>query len=180
MVEHAEFDREAVVDELEQVRLVFRGLLQGANSSDLRRASTGTRWTNEQLLFHMLFGYIIVLALLRLVQRFSWLPSAVSRGFARILDATLMPFNAVNYWGSCVGALVFNHDRMGAKLDRVIKRLQRRVLLANARELSRGMHYPTRWDPFFREYMTLGELFRYPTQHFDFHRRQLTLGSAAR
>jgi len=42
------------------------------------------------------------------------------------------------------------------------------------------MHYPTRWDPFFREYMTLGELFRYPTQHFDFHRRQLTLGSAAR
>ena len=180
MVEHAEFDREAVVDELEQVRLVFRGLLQGANSSDLRRASAGTRWTNEQLLFHMLFGYIIVLALLRLVQLFSRLPPAVSRRFARILDAALMPFNAVNYWGSCVGALVFNHERMGAKLDRVIGGLQRRVLLANGRELSRGMHYPTRWDPFFREYMTLGELYRYPTQHFHFHRRQLTLGASAR
>ena len=91
-----------------------------------------------------------------------------------------MLFNAVNNWGSRVGALVFNHDRMGAKLDRVINRLQRRVLVANARELSRGMHYPTRWDPFFREYMTLGELFHYPTQHFDFHRHPLTLGPAAR
>ena len=130
MVEHAEFDREAVVDELEQARLVFHGLLQASNRSDLRRASAGTRWTNEQLLFHLLFGYIIVLALLLLVRLFSW--------------------------------------------------LQCRVLVATARELSRGMHYPTRWDPFFREYMTLGELFHYPTQHFDFHRHQLTLGPAAR
>jgi len=69
---------------------------------------------------------------------------------------------------------------VGAKLDRVITKLQHRVLLAADRELSLGMHYPTRWDPFFRSYMTLGELYRYPTRPFDFHRRQLTFGSSAR
>jgi hypothetical protein len=37
------------------------------------------------------------------------------------------------------------------------------------------MPYPTRWDPFFREFMTLADLYRFPTQHFDFHHAQLTL-----
>jgi hypothetical protein len=37
------------------------------------------------------------------------------------------------------------------------------------------MYYPTCWDPFFKEYMTLADVYRFPTQHFDFHRRQLTL-----
>jgi hypothetical protein len=41
--------------------------------------------------------------------------------------------------------------------------------------LERGMHYPTRWDPFFKDYMTLADVYLFPTQHFDFHRRQLTL-----
>jgi len=178
VIVHEEFDRDAVVEELEQVRLVFHHLLTAASRSDLRRGTAGTRWTNEQLLFHMLFGYIIVLALLRLVGLFSRLPVSASRGFARVLDAATVPFNAVNYWGSCAGALVFNHDRMGAKLDRVIAKLQRHVLLATDRELSRGMHYPTSWDPFFGSYMTLAELYRYPTKHFEFHRRQLTFGSS--
>ena len=37
------------------------------------------------------------------------------------------------------------------------------------------MHYPTRWDPFFADYMTLADLYRFPTQHFEFHQAQLTL-----
>jgi hypothetical protein len=41
------------------------------------------------------------------------------------------------------------------------------------------MHYPTRWDPFFNDYMTLVDICRYPGQHFDFHARQLTINSAA-
>jgi hypothetical protein len=38
------------------------------------------------------------------------------------------------------------------------------------------MHYPTRWDPFFIDYMTLADVYRFPTQHFHFHRRQLSFG----
>jgi hypothetical protein len=37
------------------------------------------------------------------------------------------------------------------------------------------MYYPTRWDPHFREYMTLADVYRYPGQHYDHHHRQLTL-----
>jgi hypothetical protein len=37
----------------------------------------------------------------------------------------------------------------------------------------RGMHYPTRWDGLFDDYMTLEKLFRYPTAHFAFHRAQI-------
>ncbi|MGB9223141.1 hypothetical protein [Mycobacterium sp.] len=36
------------------------------------------------------------------------------------------------------------------------------------------MHFPSRWDPFFNDYMTLEDVYRYPGQHFDFHQRQLT------
>ena len=38
------------------------------------------------------------------------------------------------------------------------------------------MHFPTRWDPFFKPYMTMFELYHYPSQHFEFHKRQLELG----
>jgi hypothetical protein len=31
------------------------------------------------------------------------------------------------------------------------------------------VHYPTTWDPFFADYMTLADVYRYPTQHFRFH-----------
>jgi len=37
------------------------------------------------------------------------------------------------------------------------------------------MYYPTSWDPFFAEYMTLAQIYHYPTQHFRYHQRQLTL-----
>lgn len=35
-----------------------------------------------------------------------------------------------------------------------------------------------RLGPYFRDYMTLLEVYHYPTQHYDHHRRQLTLGGA--
>jgi len=61
--------------------------------------------------------------------------------------------------------------------DRVIAALQRRLDAESDTDLARGMRYPTRWDPFFQDYMTLADLYRFPTQHFDFHRRQLTLAA---
>ncbi len=177
MPESTRFDREAIVEELQEANSTFHRLLEDAGPTELARRSAGTRWTNEQLLFHMLFGYLVVVVLLRLVVVFGRLPPALSRGFAWLLDSCAVPFNVVNYWGSCAGAKVFNRRRMGRKCDRVIAGLQRKLRAASDADLARGMYYPTRWDPFFDGYMTLGQLYRYPTQHFDFHRRQLTLGA---
>ena len=88
-------------------------------------------------------------------------------------------FDVINYYGSCAAALVYNHRRMGAKMDRVIAALQRKLAREPEGAFYRGMQFPTRWDPFFKDYMTLEDVYRYPGQHFDFHKHQLALNSAA-
>jgi hypothetical protein len=172
----ADQDRAAVCAEMEQARRDFRDLLAHADSASLRRQSDGTRWTNQQLLFHMLFGYLVVRALLILARVFVRLPPAASRAFARMLDAAHTPFHLVNYLGSCAGARIIPPARMPRMLDHVIAALQRRLRRETPVALGRGMYYPTSWDPFFSEYMTLAHIYRYPTQHFRYHQRQLTLG----
>ena len=63
---------------MEQARQEFRRLLDGATAADLRRAPDGTKWTNQQLPFHMLFGYLTVRALLPLTRLFGRLPGGSS------------------------------------------------------------------------------------------------------
>lgn len=171
-------DRVALAADLERARVEFHRLLADAEQAGVWTAPTrGTRWTNEQLLFHMVFGYMVVQRLLVLVRVVGRLPDPVSHGFARVLNAGSTPFHAINYFGSCAAALIYNRRRMGAKLDRVIASLQRKLARESDAALHRGMRYPTKWDPFFDDYMTLEQVYRYPGQHFDYHRSQLTLNS---
>ena len=168
-------DPQAIHDELERARADLHRMVVAATPASLRRASDGTRWTNEQLLFHMLFGTLIVRTLIPLVRFLARLPGPVSSGFARLLDAASTPFHIVNYLGSCGGALVFNHDRMGRRLDRTIAALRRRLATESPASLQRSACFPPRWDPCFRDVMTLAEVYHYATQHVDAHARQLTL-----
>jgi hypothetical protein len=64
---------------------------------------------------------------------------------------------------------------MGRTFDQVIASLHRHLDAETDTALARGMRFPTRWDPFFTDVMTLTDVYHYATQHFDFHRRQLTL-----
>lgn len=173
---NAEMDRRAMIANLDRARTEFHRLLEAAADENAwDKPSRGTRWTNEQLLYHMVFGYMVVQRLLVLLRVFGRLPDAIGRGFARVLNAGTPPFDLINYYGSRFGARVYNRRRMGPKLDRVIGALQRKVVHERECDFRRGMHYPTRWDPFFRDYMTLADVYRYPGQHFDFHRNQLSL-----
>ena len=122
-----DFDRGAIIEEMDDARATLHRLLAVADGATLRRRSNGTRWTNEELLFHMVFGYMIVRALLVLVRIFGRLPAPVSKGFAAVLNALTAPFHVVNYWGSRLAATTYNDRRMGAKLDRVVASLQRRL-----------------------------------------------------
>jgi hypothetical protein len=171
----AAMDRAAVRAEMEQARHDFRRLVGDATPADLRRPSDGTKWTNQQLLFHMLFGYLIVRALLVLVRVFGLLPGGASKAFAKLLDSAHRPFDLINYLGSCAGAWIIPPRRMTRMLDRVIAALQQRLQRETGSALRRGMHYPVTWDPFFADYMTLADIYHFPTQHFRFHQRQLTL-----
>ncbi|WP_426997491.1 DinB family protein [Pseudarthrobacter sp. N5] len=150
--------------------------LASASPEELRRRSGGTKWTNEELLFHMVFGYMVVQALLPLVRLFGRLPPPVSLGFSWLLNAGTAPFDVVNYWGSKAAALVFNRKRMAAKLWRVTASLERRMERESAAALCRRMAFPVRWDPFFRPWMSLADVYAYPIKHFDFHARQLSFG----
>jgi hypothetical protein len=168
-------DRRAIAAEMDQARQTFHRLLDHATDTALRRRTNGTRWTNEQLLFHMLFGYLVTRALLILAHIFGRLPDGASKAFAQLLDAIRGPFHLINYLGSCAGARVIPYSRMRGKFDQVITALERRLESERDSALRRGMHFPTTWDLFFTDYMTLADLYRYPTQHFNFHRQQLTL-----
>lgn len=171
-------DRQAVREEMERARQTFHRLLDTATVAELSRPSNGTKWTNGQLLFHMLFGYLIVVRLLVLVRIFGRLPDRFSRVFASALEASTKPFHVINYLGSLGGPRLLGYTGMGGRFDKVIGKLLRRLDRESDRELSRGMHYPTSWDPYFKAYMTLADIYRYPTQHFEHHRRQLTLGAS--
>jgi hypothetical protein len=153
----------------------FHALLRDATAAELRRRSEGTRWNNRQLLFHMLFGYLIVRRLLPLVRFFGRQPVHLSQTFATMLNSATKPFHIVNYLGSCGGGIVLTRRRMHAMMDHSITALQHSLTAETEVALQRHMHFPLGWDPFFRETMTLQDVYHYGTQHFDYHRSQLTL-----
>jgi hypothetical protein len=168
-------DRAAIADVLEWARRDLHALLAVATPDRLRARSNGTRWTNEQLLYHMVFGFLVVRRLLPLVRLVSRLPAPAGRGFARLLDAGTLPFHWVNYLGSCAGALVFDRDRMGWLCDRTIAGLIASLEREPETSLARGMPFPTGWDPYFTAFMAVEDVYRYPVLHYRHHRAQLSL-----
>lgn len=135
-------DAASVSEEMDQARLAFRELVDGAAPDVLRRRTAGTRWTNRQLLFHMVFGYLMVRTLLPLVHGFGRLPLPYSRRFAAVLHGIRRPYHVVNYVGSCAGGAVLTPRAMAALLDRVLAALQR--TLAGEDEWSLGLRIPSR------------------------------------
>jgi hypothetical protein len=168
-------DRAAIAADLERARADFHHMLNLVGDDVLQKPTSSTRWTNEQLLFHMVFGYMVVQRVLNVLRIFGRLPDCASRGFAGILNAAPPVFDVINYYGTNLAALVYNRKRMGGKLDQVIDALPQSLAPQDDNNLDRGMHFPTRWDPYFRDYMTPADVYRYPGQHYDHHRRQLAL-----
>jgi hypothetical protein len=136
-------DRRAIAAEMDRARQTFHRLLDHATDTSLRRRSNGTKWTNEQLLFHMLFGYLITRALLILARTFGRLPDGASKTFAQLLDAAHGPFRLINYLGSCAGARVIPYAHMRTRFDQVITALERRLDSERESALRRGMYFPT-------------------------------------
>ena len=58
----------SVHEEAERAKATFHALFELATAADLRAPTSGTRWTNGHLLFHILLGYGVVRSLLPLVR----------------------------------------------------------------------------------------------------------------
>lgn len=169
---------ESIAEEIRAARDDFHRLVDGATTVELRRGSDGTKWTNEQLLFHMLFGYLLVRNLLWLVRGFGRLPRSWSRRFAAGLNRASRAFHVINYVGSLGGARVLGPAGMQRAMDRATRSLTGTLMRSSGQQLARGMHFPVGWDPYFRDYMTVADVLHYATQHYQHHRRQLTLTNA--
>ena len=164
-----------MLKELEEARTSFRDLLGHASPADLQRRSNGTRWTNRQLLFHMLFGYLIVRTLLPLVRFLGRRPPEWSRHFAATLNAARQPFHMINFLGSWGGGNLLPIAVMIKLMDRTVRALQHGLSVETEQGLVLTMHFPKSWDPYFRDTMSVFDVYHYGTQHFDHHRNQLTL-----
>jgi hypothetical protein len=102
-----------------------------------------------------------------------WVEDASRADLARRSEETR--WTNRHYLGSVAWSVVFPRRRLAGSMDRVTQALERRLRAETDARLRRGMSYPPRWDPFFKDFMTLADLYHYPTQHFGFHARQLTL-----
>lgn len=167
-------DRSDIDANLERVAADFHDLIAAATPAELRAPTNGTKWTNRQLLFHMLFGFLLVRALLVLVKSFGRLPAAVSRTVAAALNAGTRPFHVINYLSALPGGLVLRGHTMERLMDHTIGRLRARLAGESERTLALAMHFPVGWDPYFKDVMAVADVYYYPTQHYQHHRRQLT------
>jgi hypothetical protein len=123
----AMIDPQHIHDEMDRAYVTFARLARNASRSDLNASSDGTRWTNQQLLFHMMFGYLVVRRLLPIVRFFDRLPERASRSFAAVLNAATRPFHLVNYLGSWAGGTVLSPARTEKLLKRTIEALHRKL-----------------------------------------------------
>ena len=164
--------------ELERVVPDFHRLLDSATDAELRRPTSGTRWTNRELLFHMLFGFILVRVLVLLVKGFARLPPGISQAFAAILNAASRPFHVVNYLSALPGGTLVGSHAMATLMGRTVDQLRANLGRESEDTLELAMHFPIGWDPYFKDVMTVADVYRYPAQHYDHHRRQLTTRQA--
>ena len=148
-----------ITAEMERVRVDFHDLLDGAaGETELRAASNGTKWTNEQLLFHMLFGYLLVHNLLILVKVLSRLPGRclqAIRGHSECRDPTLPCGQLCGVARRGSGAGLFGMGRLMGLVVRGLQRfLDRRTddglaghALPGRRYRLPGLHDPARGVP---------------------------------
>ena len=164
---------ERLRSDLEASRAAFHPLVASFSEQGWDAPSANPGWTNGQLLFHIAFAFMLVPPLYHIMRLFGSVPSAWSRRFAVLLDASTPFFNRVNAVGPRLGARIYRGEALGRKFDRVHTAIGKKLDSIRDEEWARGMYYPTHWDPRFGEYVTLEELFRYPIVHFEHHGAQL-------
>lgn len=165
---------EGIRSELEAARASFHALMESLNETDWQRPSLNPGWTNGEILAHMLFGFILLNALLPLARVWGRLPRSSSKPFARLLNAATGPFHWFNALGARMQGRVFTQKRIGELFDRTYASIMKKAASIEEEEWERGMYYPTKWDSNFSEYMTIEKLLRYPVLHFRYHLRQIS------
>ena len=153
----------------------FRRIVESAAAAELDLPTDGTRWTNRQLLFHMVLGQNIALSAIPLFGLFSRLPPPASRSWSRLLDACAGPYNWVNWAGSAAAGQALPPAAMQRMMDRTTRTILAWYDRADETALGRGMTMPASWDPYFTPWMSRRDALEWAPKHYRHHRAQLTL-----
>jgi hypothetical protein len=160
--------------DLELARQEFHTLIDSIPEQAWTLQSRNSGWTNGQVLFHILLGFIVVRTLAGLHILFGQLPVVCSKVFAGILNLATPLFNRINAIGPRGGARWLGRKGIIRRFDQVHSALLKQIDRFQPRHWSLAMHYPTRWDPpRFRTAMSLEDLYRYPIAHLRHHRTQV-------
>jgi hypothetical protein len=173
MTTHSDENRLRLRAELEGARREFHSMVATISERGWTQPSHNPGWTNGQVLFHVLLGFLLVPPLARLLVIFGHLPQIVGRAFAGVLNLSTPIFHWVNAFGPRGAARALGPDGVVRRFDRVHNIILRRLAQVRQEQWSLTMPYPTRWDPRFRSDMRLEDLFRYPVLHLRHHRDQL-------
>ena len=157
----------------ESTREEFHALLDSISEEDWNKQSLNSGWSNGEIFAHILFGFIILNALLPMARIWGRLPGKTSRPFAKFLNFITKPFNWINALGARGQGKVFTYRNVGKIFDKVLSSLISKANTIHGDEWQSGMYYPTKWDPNFSDFMTLEKLFLYPVAHYKFHRNQI-------
>lgn len=95
--------RERMLAELAATRHTFHALLEPLSDADLRQPSHNRGWTNGEILFHITFGFILILTLGPMVRVWGRLPKRASYGFARLLNSITSFLIGLMRWGRAWG-----------------------------------------------------------------------------
>ncbi|HET9438847.1 MAG TPA: DinB family protein [Longimicrobiales bacterium] len=165
--------RREIVAELEAARLEFHAMLASVSAEDWTRPSANPAWTNGQLLAHVTFGYLLVPRLWRVLQAFSKLPRSWSRAFAALLSTSTPLYNRINALVPRLGTRLYGAAGLERRYDRIHERVLELSLSLSEADWERGMHYPTRWDPRFADFMKFEDVLRWSVAHLRHHETQL-------
>lgn len=161
--------------DLEWIARDYRAILRAARVGELDLPSDGTRWTNRQLLFHMLLGQRITRMVIVIMAVFSRLPPGASRAWAKGMAAVTPVYERLNFAGAVVGGRLFTEADMGRQMAAVTAKILHFYDHASPDEMGRGMAIPPSWDPYFSTWMDRAQLMTWAPKHYQHHRRQLTL-----
>lgn len=169
------FTLDPIREDLQWIAQDFSRILRQATAEELQAPTSGTRWTNRQLLFHMLLGQEITRTFLVLIGGFSRLPPGASRAWSQLLGACTRPYNTVNWAGAVIGGTIIKPERMQRMMDSATNSIVRWYDRAVTEDLARGMSVPPSWDPYFSPWMNRRDLLTWAPKHYRHHRNQLTL-----
>jgi len=147
MTSDIETRRARLRSDLEAARQEFHDMVASTSVQSWAKPSDNPGWTNGQLLFHVLLGFILVHPLAGILVLFGHLPPIYSRIFAAILNFSTPLFNLINAVGPRAGARLLGRAGLIRKFDQAHRAILERLDRVRPTDWRLAMHYPTRWDP---------------------------------